>query len=267
MKHRCSVKGFTLVELLVAMAVGTLLLASLLSVLSSSLGVSRKTNDALLAANAASAALDLIATDIESLAVITSGTFQHLYLGSENVGSLTGAAKLILLTSSANDTATSGSDGGQVRAVAYRLAYQDVVKESGPNKIYGIYRSAVINSGTVFTDYLGKSDLSATTLFTSDPKIDDFLAGNIVDFRVRFYPAGSLTALNLNSTDIVKINGAGLVTVGGGSASPAATAEISLTYLEDAGAKLVKAMGLEQAKKRYGYTVSKKVLLRTPTTP
>ncbi len=258
--------AFTLIELLVACAVGAMLLATLMSILSGSINLSRKTNDSLLAYNAASAALDLIGTDLESLAATTQTNFECLRIGSESVGDAgVSAAKLILLTSSANDTASGTDDSGQVRAVVYRLAYKDVLNSSGTNNIYGIYRFSETNAGAVFTNYIGTNDLSGTEGFTADAKIDDFLAGNIVDFRVRLYPQGSLSPLNTNASDVVRMNGAGVIVGGTTKTEGAATAEVSLTFLEDAGAKLLKnGVALDTVKARYGYTLSKKVPLRTP---
>lgn len=266
MRHLCSAKAFTLIELLVAMAVGAVLLVSLMSVLSGSVDVSRKTNDALLGSNAAAAALDLIGTDLESLAVSAQPGFEYLHAIDEAVGD-TNAIKLIMLTSSANDTSTSADDSGQVRAVVYRLAYQRVVNS---NKIYGIYRTVDTNAGNVFKNYLGANDLSTTALFTAAaPPVSDFLAGNIVDFRVRFYPSGSLTALNTNAADPARINGTNIIVGGASKNTNVAAAEVSLTYLEETGAKLLQsgAMSLDRAKDRYGYKVSKRVLLRSPVSP
>ncbi len=249
------------------MAVGALLLVSLLSVLSGSIGVSRKANDALLGANAAAAALEFISTDLESLAVTAQTNFEYIHLANETVENANDVAKFIILTSSANDTSTSAADSGQVRAVLYRLGYQDVVSANGTNKIYGIYRTVETNATTVFTDYLGKDDLSTTTLFSATtPPISDFLAGNIVGFSVRFYPKESLTALNTNTTETLRISGSG-VKIGTSPTAPAAAAEVSLTYLEGTGAKLLQTgaiSDMEEVKKRYGYTLSRKVPIRTP---
>lgn len=269
MRHRSFADGFTLIELLVAMAVGAVLLVSLLSVLSGSINVSRKANDTLLGANAAAAALDIISTDLESLAVTPQPNFEYLRLASETVGDHgVNGGMLIFLTSSANDTSTSAADSGQVRAVVYRLGYQDVVRTNGTgtNKIYGIYRSVETNAATVFSSYLGQSNLSGTSLFTaSSPPVADFLAGNIVDFRVRFYAPSSLTPLNTNNA--VRINGTNIIVGTEAKNTNAATAEVSVTYLEGTGAKLLQTgalTDLEEVKKRYGYTLSRKVPIRTP---
>lgn len=266
MTHRSSGSAFTLIELLVAMAVGALLLVSLLSVLSGSINVSRKTNDSLLGSNAAAAALDFISTDLESLAVTARTNSEYLRLANEPVQDVADAAKIIMLTSSANDFDNAATDGGQVRAVVYRLGYLDVVSSSGTNKIYGIYRFANTNAGDVFTNYIGKPDLSATTAFTDAVSVTNFLAGNIVDFRVRFYPAGSLTPLNADASKTVSLSATNISVGGTAVSTNPATVEVSLTYLEEAGAKLLKAgaLPLDKVKERYGYKLSRKVNLRTP---
>lgn len=265
MKHRFSNSGFTLLELLVAMAVGSLVVVMLLSILSGMMSLSRKANDSLLAGNAAAAALDMIGTDLESLAVTGKTNFEFLRLASETVESANDVAKLLLLTVSANDMATGGDSLEQTRAVMYHLGYEDVVSQGGANRIYGLYRSTEVDSATVFNEYIGTGDLSATGLFTAATRTDDFLAGNIVDFRVRFYESDTLELLNPDPTDTLRVTGAGAI-VDAAPPVPLGSAEISLTYLEEAGAKLLQsgALTFEQAKQRYGYTLGRKVLLRTP---
>ena len=264
MRPRFSGKGFTLVELLVAMSVGALVIVMLLSILSGTMSLSRKANDSLLGANAAAAALDLIGTDLESLVPLSKTNFEYLHLVNDPVEAASNAAKLIMLTSSAIDVGSSSTVAGQVRAVVYRLGYMDVVQTNGGNnKIYGIYRSVETNASTVFNNYIGTNDLSGTDLFKlAALSADDFLAGNIVDFRVFFYPPGSLTPITTNTA---RLSAAG-AKVGSAQPTNIATAEVSLTSLEEAGAKLLKngALDLDEIKKRHGYTVSKKVPLRNP---
>jgi prepilin-type N-terminal cleavage/methylation domain-containing protein len=247
-------EGFTLIELLVAMAIGTLLLVSLLSVLSGSLIISRKANESQVGANAASAALDLISTDLESL--IATPSSEYLHSVSETVGDHSAqAAKFILLTSSPNDISSTAENSGQVRAVVYRLGFADVIKESGTNRIYGVYRLAETNSKQVFDDYLGKPDLSATTLFSQPLEAKDFVAGNIVDLQIRFFSHEDMSkAINTNSSDTVRLSTTN-VSVGGSTINTnVSAAEVSLTYLEETGAKLLQsgAMTLDAVKQRYG---------------
>lgn len=267
MKPRSSDNGFTLIELLVAMAVGALVIVMLLSILSGTMSLSRKANDSLLGANAAAAVLDLIGTDLESLVPLSQPNFEYLHLVNDPVELATNAAKLIMLTSSSTDVGSAATEAGQVRAVVYRLAHLDVLKASGTNNIYGIYRAVETNAATVFSDYIGSTNLSTNSLFTAAAQTEDFLAGNIVDFRVRFYAPGAATELNTNASDAIRIHATNIFVGGTAKNTNAATVEVSLTYLEEAGAKLLKngaPLSLDEIKKRYGYTVSKKVPLRTP---
>jgi type II secretory pathway pseudopilin PulG len=252
--------GFTLVEMLVAFAVGALLLVSLASIISGSMNVTRKANNSLIAYNAAAAALDLIGTDLESLAS-TRQPFEYLRVASESVANGANtitAAKLMFLTTSPNDITTNTADSGRTRAVMYRLAGQDNINPGGTNITYGLYRFCETNAGTVFTNYLGQTNLASGPGFGLAASNSDYLAGSIVDFQVKLYPPGSLKPINTNVTDVVGIGGPA-------NTNRVASAEVTLTIIEDSGVKMLKnGMSLDDVRKKYGHVLGRKVLLRTP---
>ena len=254
--------------MLVAFAVGAMILVSLSSMISGSMSISRKSNNSLIAYNAAAASLDLIGTDLESLAA-TSQPFEYLQIGNASVvtnGS--NVARLMFLMSSANDISTNTSDSGQVRAVMYRLANQDVITANGSNSIYGLYRFCETNAGTVFRNYLGSTDLSTNSGFSADATNNDFLAGNIVDFQVRIYPPGSLTPINPNVTDVVRMSGAGITVGSTTNTNGVATAEVTLTVLEDRDNVMKRlaagTLAITDAKRLYGHVLTRKVMLSLP---
>ena len=254
--------GFTLIEMLVAFAVGALLLVSLASIITGSMAVTRKANSSLIAYNAAAAALDLIGTDLESLAA-TRQPFEYLQIGNESVTGASNTAKLMFLMSSANDSTTNTA--GLTRAVMYRLAAQDVIKSGGTNITYGLYRFCETNAGVVFTNYLGQTNLALVTGFSQAATNDDYLAGSIIDFQVRLYPPGSQVPINTNVANVVRMGGAGVTVDSAANTNGVATAEVTLTVLEDAGEKMLKnGRSLDDVQKKYGHTLSRKVMLRTP---
>ena len=248
--------------MLVAFAVGALLLVSLASIISGSMAVSRKSTNSLIAYNAAAAALDLIGTDLESLAA-TRQTNEYLQIGNESVTGGSNTAKLMFLTCSANDSTTNTT--GQTRAVMYRLAAQDVLKSGGSNITYGLFRFCETNAGVVFTNYLGQTNLASASGFSQAATNDDYLAGSIIDFQVRLYPPGSQVPVNTSVTNVVRMGGAGVTVDSAVNTNQIATAEITVTVIEDAGEKTLKnGKSLDYVRQKYGHTLTRKVMLRTP---
>jgi len=250
--------------MLVAFAVGALLLVSLASMISGSMAVTRKSNNSLLAYNAASAALDLIGTDLESLAA-TRQPFEYLQIGNESVTGGSNTAKLMFLTISANDITTNTADNGQTRAVMYRLAAQDVIKTGGTNITHGLFRFCETNAGVVFTNYLGQTNLAVAAGFSLPANNADYLAGSIIDLQVRLYPPGSQVPINTSVVNVVRMGGAGVTVDSAANTNQIATAEVTLTVLEDAGEKMLKnGKSLDDVRKKFSHTLSRKVMLRTP---
>ncbi len=254
-------KGFTLVEVLVACAISMVLLLILVGIVSQTTAVSKKANSALLAFNAASSALDLIAHDLESLAV-TRQPFEFLQTVKEDVDEVTGVTRLLMLSVASQDN-TDEADAGQVRAISYRLLHQDPVSAGGSEKVYGLYRSAATAKNT-FETFSGQPDLTAPfgALAVS---LDDFVVGNVVDFQVQFYAAGSQVPANGGSAiQPVRIGG-NATTVNGTPYrnGPVTWAEVTLTVVEDGAVKPLEsgAITLADAKQRFGHKLTRKVAI------
>ncbi len=262
--NRIPPAAFTLVEMLVACAVAMLLLVSLAGIVSQSMDVSRRANNTLLAYNEAAAAIDLLANDLESLAV-TRQPFEYLQMTTETVEAAAGVSRLLFLSVATQDN-TADADMGQLRAISYRLLRQDPISSGGKNPVYGLYRSSVSASDT-FQKFSGQTDL-ASSFNSVTPSLDDFVAGNIVDFRVRFYPAGSQTPANTSGGAVqpVRISGNSTKVNGSDYSGILAWAEVTMTVLENSGVKLLDAgtIDLETARQRYGRILTRRVALRQP---
>jgi len=224
--------GFTLVEMLVAFAVGALVLVALTSIVSQSMAVSRKSNNVLLSNNAASTALDLVTRDLESLSV-TGKPFEYLRVLKEDVDGVTDVARLLMLSAGGFD-ATNSAEFAQVRAISYRLINQDPINPGGGRPVYGLYRSVASVEDT-FSDYAGQTNLT-TPFATLADSLDDFVVGNVIDFQIRFFSEGNQSAANAVGAQLqpVRISGNSTEINGSGyTGPPLAWAEVSLTVLDD----------------------------------
>jgi prepilin-type N-terminal cleavage/methylation domain-containing protein len=268
-RSRKTRRAFTLLEMLVAVTIASLMVVMMANLTNQSAIVSKRTNNTMMALNAANAALDLMVTDMDSLAPLR-GAAEFLQVTPETVDTVT-ATRLYLVALSPTDV-TNADEAGQARAVLYRVAKQNPVGSGSTNLVHGLYRTALTPSNT-FTDVLGLPDLS-TYGWSASPVRDDYLVGNVAQFRVVFYSAGNsanpnpapinLTSSNYQSMRIagnnVKLNGAAYTT------STPATVEISLTILQESGALLFRngTIPLDRALLEYGHTLTRRIALRQP---
>lgn len=198
-------RGFTLIEMLVAIVISIILILALTQVISGASKSASSNNNSLLALSSANAALNLVVNDLRSLAAspqpspVGAGGYEFLQVQPDpNTGNLNGTtpALLMLNACSAQDSISNANDLGlQPRAICYQMAYQDPINPSNTNpkaKVYGFYRT-VQPSSTTFASFLGQSDLFATTgLWKSItaaalPSTSSFIVGNVVDFQLVFY--------------------------------------------------------------------------------
>lgn len=264
---RRPISAFTLVEMLVAFAVGALVLVALTSIVSQSMAVSRKSNNVLLSNNAASTAVDLVTRDLESLAV-TGRSYEYLQVLKEDVGGVTDVARLLLLTSAGFDS-TNSQDFAQVRAVTYRLVNQDPINPGGNRTVYGLYRSAASAQET-FANFLGQADL-AVPFSSLTASLDDFVVGNVIDFQIRFFSDGNQAAANASGPQLHAVRISGNSTEINGAAhagAPLAWAEVSLTVLQDRDSSVSRfeagTLSLEDARSQYGFRLSRRIPIRPP---
>lgn len=252
--------------MLVAFAVGALVLVSLVAIVSQSMSVSSRTNAKLLANNSAAVAVDLVANDLESLAV-TRRPFEYLQTVQEPVGPLSNVTRLLMLSAGGTD-ATTNVDVGQVRAISYRVLDQDPVNSGGSSPIIGLYRT-VVSSTNTFEEFIGSTNLD-TAFSSASVALEDFVAGNIVDFQVRLFPDGHRPALNEVSGVVqpIRLGGTGVLVSGSTNTNIVSWAEVSVTVLEDRedAVRRLRAgsLTLEDAVERYGFRLSRRVAIRAP---
>ena len=193
-------KGFTLIELMVAMAITTVIVTVLVSITGVALDTWQRGRAEIRASRQAKSMLDTMAKDFESLVSRRGNNFEWLYSKvesdlpgpSENMSS--NAAELIFMTAATDryqgQIGTADDLGGDVSCVSYQLQYQDPVKgtEEENSSTFVLYR-LLVNPDETFKDLLGKDDLS--TAFSTKYKdkvkeVENFVCENIYQFTLTY---------------------------------------------------------------------------------
>ncbi len=272
-------RGFTLVELLVAMTITTLIVTVLVSITSLAMDTWNHSRAELRAARQAKSLVDSMAGDFEGMVIRRGNPYEWLSAVSTipTNGGSNNAAKLIFFTAATDryngEIGNSVDNGGDVSCVAYSLDYRDPIAVGTPYKTFVINRYLVNPDQTFGTAAspgpLGQTNL--TTAFSSfDTKLADqtnFVCENVFQFTVTFHveathTAGATTTLidvpvTIGKTssgqvvDKLYIKGAGIttpasfsppssVTAGEFQAGRVKSVEIALTVLSDQGTDMLR---------------------------
>ena len=178
--------GFTLVELMVAVAISALLMVSLVSILSKSLDVSKRQNTGMLSKAANQAAIDLMVTDLDSLLVNRNAGEVFRYTNLPVTGATTLTAPVIYcLTTSMEDSYSTNNTGnpGVPRLVQYIIQYTGTYASTNP--CFGLYRN-VLDPTNTFQTAIGTTDLSIPWASASTIS-SNLLVPNAVGMSVAMY--------------------------------------------------------------------------------
>lgn len=250
-------RAFTLLELLVAVTISTLLLTLLLSTVQGISSNYLRTQGSITRQGNVSLALDQMVQDIDSLVVPHFAGAEALRLTPETVGEATNTAWLTLLATTTDDdstaTSTTNSFNGATRAISYRMAYQNSIDGTATAPSYALYRY-VASSLDTFTDAIWRPD--AQTAFWAalqTKKVDYILSEHVVAFSVRFLRADDNTWTAPGSE--IRIGRDGTTVNGTAVEGGFKRAEVSITVLSPDGAQRVAGgMALSEAITRYGRT-------------
>ena len=131
-------KGFTLIELMVAMAITTVIVTVLVSITGIAIDTWQRGRAEIRASRQAKSMLDTMAKDFESLVSRRGNNFEWLYskveadLPGPSANMSSNAAEVIFFTAATDRyEGQIGTDldlGGDVSCVSYQLQYQDPVK-------------------------------------------------------------------------------------------------------------------------------------------
>ena len=282
-------RGFTLMELMVAMAITTIIVTVLVSITSIALETWNRSRAELRASRQAKSMIDTIARDFESLVTRRGNTSEWLSAVTattaigDNLKS-SNASELVFFTAATDrydgNIGNAKDKGGDVSCVAYRLEYRDPIVAGGASafKTFVLNR-VIVNPDDTFNDLLGKTDSttsakslesvfngSAYAAGLSSP--ENFVGENIFQFTVTFHvqvtipAAGAAPPTNIvvpvmvgQKTKNFKISGNGIVapdsaiTVGNTAISAAQIATGRVTAVEIS-ATVISDFGIDQLRKR-----------------
>jgi prepilin-type N-terminal cleavage/methylation domain-containing protein len=238
-------RGFTLAELVVAMAITAIIVTVLVTVTSVALDTWNRSRSELRAARSAKTMVDFMARDFESLVIRKGNSYEWLSaVADSNVvtpgigGNMksANASKLIFFTSAKDrydgKLGTPSDKGGEVSCVGYQLNYRDPISAGAAALQTFVFNRVLVDPDNTFNDLLGKPNL--TTAFSSyssqasDSK--NFVCENVFQFSITFLvnvttaaASGTTPATTVNvpviigptkgalTTTSFKVNGAGIV--------------------------------------------------------
>ncbi len=192
-------RGFTLMELMVAMAITTIIVTVLVSITSIAIDTWNRSRAELRASRQAKAMVDTMARDFESFVSRRGNEFEWLSAESPSGGTVgdklesSNSSDLIFFSGSTErydgEIGVSGKDnGGDVSCIGYKLYYADPVSKGGSKFKTFILRRILVNPDLTFKNLLGQKDLE-TAFGTYATKLDDienFVCENVYQFTVTF---------------------------------------------------------------------------------
>jgi prepilin-type N-terminal cleavage/methylation domain-containing protein len=282
-------RGFTLMELMVAMAITTIIVTVLVSITSIAMDTWNRSRSELRASRQAKSMIDTLARDFESM-ITRRGNANEWFsaiVENQKVGrrmESTNASKLIFFTAATDryNGQLNGADnipntaddppGGDVSCVAYELQYKDPFTTGGTGNYDTFVMSRLlVNPDLTFRDLLGKSDLTASfaqyASRVSNP--ENFVCENVFQFSVTFNVQISqvsgtganptTTLLNVpitvgpngggNSSKAFRILGTGIQADATSAVSPAQLAAGRLTSMQ-VSITVISDFGIDQLRNR-----------------
>jgi prepilin-type N-terminal cleavage/methylation domain-containing protein len=267
-----SVRGFTLLELLVACAVSVVLLGILGTVTHHATRMASDGETRLTVGEEAFTALEYLGADLAAV-IPPSRSNASLSLVPEQIlggssNAQVNSAWLLFLARPPSQT-----QRGACAGISYRVVYSDALLKDGPERGFALYRSVLPGDETART-LLGIPDLFLgywrekwPTHLNTPGFLGDYVAGNVVDFSVTLRSLdGTGKTLLLTPEKQVNWTGQGFA----GPGLPAANGprpeslEVALTVLKPEGMRLFENATLSKADaiQRYGSRVSRVIRLR-----
>ncbi len=198
--------------MLVAITISIVVVVMLAGIISQTMIISHKSASELQAENAAAAAVDLIIGDLSTIAATRQSYeyFQTFADPTTNIGPTTAMsvspARLLMLSSAAEDASTSSTESGLVHGISYQVQYIDPLP-GGTKPVFGLWRTVVsgsntFNSGSAFpgttllgstnqfTTFWSNSGIPTVSSLNTNPPAGiktDFVAANVIDLETTCY--------------------------------------------------------------------------------
>jgi len=291
--------GFSLMELMVAMAITTIIVTVLVSITSIAIDTWNRSRAELRASRQAKAMVDSMARDFEALVTRRGNEFEWLSairqatLPGKKLQS-TNAAELIFFSASTDryngEIGKPADLGGDVSCVAYLLDYRDPIDSNSSGFETFVLNRLLVDPKPTFEELLGQKDLAgAFSSYRAElQKPENFVCENVFQFTVTFYvevtqgtgTSATVTTVPVvigqsgNATKSFKIKGTGIeAEVSGGKVTTdelksgrIKAMEISLTVISDAGIDQLRNRGFDDKGKsefmaKNSYQYSKQIQL------
>ncbi len=286
-RNSAAKRGFTLMELMVAMAITTIIVTVLVSITSIALDTWNRSRAELRASRQAKSMIDTMARDFESLVTRKGNTNEWLSaIVDPDLGSLgdglksENAARLIFFTAAtdryAGQIGTTTDLGGDVSCVAYQLEYRDPIEDGAASNFKTfVLNRLLVDPNKTFTDLLGKTDetKSLESVFNAafGAGLSDqanFVAENVFQFSVTFHvqvtdatqtPSVFTVPVTIGSSGqttksfVIKGTGIKADEISGGSVTAAQLAAGRITAME-VSVTVISDFGIDQLRTRFKST-------------
>lgn len=255
LRQATGTSAFSLVELLVAAVVASLLLVVLLAITQHSMDNYRHSVEGATMERDANLVLDYLSTDLQALATPRIAQAEALRCSVERVAD--GNFCRLSFLAFVLDSDPAGLRG-RPRAVSYRVAFQDPVDAAGENRMYALYRTVAPATETFETAH-GATNLETNFWHAqSTTALGNFLVGNVADFKARVLekPDGVWRSLE-KPGDLLRI---------ATDENKAQVIEVALTLLPPRVSKLVEngTVSRQEAVKRFGRSFTHQIPVRSP---
>ena len=199
LRKRSFKRGFTLMELMVAMAITSIIVTVLISITSIALDTWNRSRSELRAARQAKSMVETMARDFESMVTRRGNDFEWLYasknteLPGENLTS-TNASDLVFFSAATDryggEIGGTEDKGGDVSCVGYRLHYRNPIDKTGNEFETFVLNRYLVNPDETFTDLLGKTELKPAFDASFSNRLDEeknFVCENVFQFTLTFH--------------------------------------------------------------------------------